>query len=436
MRDMLKCEDILRKSKLESYSEFYMALCCAAEADRLGYIFDMSNIRIDLSLLSKNEVNYFRYLRDSGVIYVNGNKEINPEEFKGTVNPKELRLYMDMNIITEMEDYIVDIRNNCYFWSEELFHVYRDRNAPSYMQDINNIPSILMHISAYLIVDMYLGLLPERRIHYKFDIMGSMNGYRFINLYSCSSTMDWFNKLLYLDIQDTTVDLDYDLFINNSIVAGRNKLWPINDKINFMKKYSMVEGAVCILYERKGVTLGSGVGTESYGKIDLPRIAIIKEVTCNSVILSTCVLKETKEEVIADFPKQSYEARQIMSDVLKFDMRSRCHEREFSLSNLGINTYFYNETYLLCNIDNQETTCEKVTIDGQTVDVFMSNIDSIYWLLCQYGIDFNKELYKSMYSPEKDLLWDTVGEQPEVDVDILLSPFDFDAYDEESEDIL
>ena len=54
---------------------------------------------------------------------------------------------------------------------------------------------------------------------------------------------------------------------------------------------------------------------------------------------------------------------------------------------------------------------KRITVQGKEADVEMNEVDAIYWLLCQYEIDFDRELYKSMYNSSKDLMWDEYGEE-------------------------
>lgn len=58
--------------------------------------------------------------------------------------------------------------------------------------------------------------------------------------------------------------------------------------------------------------------------------------------------------------------------------------------------------------------CKRITIDGKEGDVSMSSIDAIYWLLCQYSIEFDRELYRNMYNDGKDLMWDLYGDDTDL----------------------
>lgn len=67
---MLSCREIIGRDYFESYSEFYLALCMAAEMGRREDKLDMSDMRVDKSILSKTELEYFKYLISIGDIYL------------------------------------------------------------------------------------------------------------------------------------------------------------------------------------------------------------------------------------------------------------------------------------------------------------------------------------------------------------------------------
>ena len=76
---------------------------------------------------------------------------------------------------------------------------------------------------------------------------------------------------------------------------------------------------------------------------------------------------------------------------------------------MGIENYFYDESQFITLISPTEKVNKLITIDGKQVQKEMSCIDAIYWLLCQYEIDFDREVYKHMYNNDQDLMWDEFG---------------------------
>ena len=403
---MLRCEDVMRKTMLESYSEFYFALCLAAEMGRRGDALDMSNIKIDSSLLSDRELNYYRYLKSMGYINLGTPEDISTNNKKVSVS--DLKDYVDTKVFTDMFDTVIKERENEYFWSTNWV---RENyiNAPLFMRSLANVGAVLVHLVAHLVVCFSLEDRKRKKIHIKFNAMESRNTSYYVNLMSCCLTMDWFKSLVYVDIEDAgaSVDVDYSIFYNNGKVAGRIRDWGINDKKRFMEKYGMAEGAIVVLYTRKGVRENNPLG-----RIASSTIARIDEITKDEVYFTTCMLNKTKEEVLADYNSIADEHKPMFADLLEF--KPKTFTERIPLYSLGIYNYFNSESFFICPIDKNETgLVKKVTVLGEVSDVFMSAIEAIYWLLCEYGIDFDKELYREMYNGGKELLYDNFGEDTE-----------------------
>ena len=63
---MLVCEEYFKRNYFESYSEFYLALCIAAELGRRGTYLDMSTMRIEKNIIPTIQLDYFKYLVSKG----------------------------------------------------------------------------------------------------------------------------------------------------------------------------------------------------------------------------------------------------------------------------------------------------------------------------------------------------------------------------------
>ena len=90
----MKCISLFGKSMFESYSEFYLAMCFAAELGRRGEYLDMSGMSVDNDILSDMEIDYFHYLGYMGYVHISG------KEFTECPKVENIKYYMDMNIFT------------------------------------------------------------------------------------------------------------------------------------------------------------------------------------------------------------------------------------------------------------------------------------------------------------------------------------------------
>ena len=103
------------------------------------------------------------------------------------------------------------------------------------------------------------------------------------------------------------------------------------------------------------------------------------------------------------------ESKRLFSDILNKPPLVR--SRSISLVSMGIDEYFGAEELILTALDPSEMVVKTISVDGQHATVDMSGVDAIYWLLCQYGIEFNKKLFKERYGTDKDFLWDMFGKE-------------------------
>lgn len=395
---MVKCEKLIGRNYFESYSEFYLALCFAAEMQRRGSKLDMTSMSVDKSMLSSFELDYFNYLKSVGAIYIDGMKEIDV-----VLDPSSISYYMDMNDITFMKDNMFEVRDGMYYWSTEVMDKPVDMK-PMYFKRLPSIGNLLMHITAYIIIGEYLGELNRRKFYVKFDGIEAKNTYYYINLYSCCSTMEWFRDFMVLDIDfgSSNVDINYSIFWNNGRVAGRSKHWGINTKHELMKKYNMDVGSIVVLWNRSSMSVSNPAG-----KITGTTIARIDEIGDDFLGVQTIALNKTKEEQISDFNTIDEDMQNLFTDMLNY--KPAQFTKVLSMYEIGIENYFKDEYMFITLLDKSEKVTKRVTINGKTVDINMSGIDAIYWLLCQYGIEFDRELYRRMYNDGNLLMWDEYG---------------------------
>ena len=106
MESLVSCSKLFQKRSFESYSEFYLAMCIAAECGRKGLKFDMSDMKIDKDILPDAQIKYFHYLISKGYIYIKGYARIDVG-----ISEADVPLYMNMNYITDIEDVIVKEEN-------------------------------------------------------------------------------------------------------------------------------------------------------------------------------------------------------------------------------------------------------------------------------------------------------------------------------------
>lgn len=392
---MIKCEDILQKTYFDSYSEFFLACCIARECMRRGDKLDMSNMRIDSDILPENELSYFKCLWRDGAIYLG-------KEYSGSMGI-ESSYYIDTDCFADYYNVLFKEEPDKYYWSMEWASKAYEGNQN--LQNISWAGKVLMHLVGHMLVCFYLGEREKKSMEIEITGQQVKSTYIYVNLVSCLKTLLWLDEVLILNIDFTgyNIDIDYSILCNNGIAAKRNKLWSIKDKHKFLEKEGITDGMIVILWSRRGMCESNPAG-----RITGATLVRINEICKDSISVETLPYNKTKEEREEDFLSIPEEKRYSFID-MKYSV-PKGTSRMLSLYDIGIENYFDMEDEFITKIDRKAMVTKKITVDGKVSNVDMNNVDAIYWLLCQYEVDFDRELYRNVYNNGNPLLWDKYGE--------------------------
>lgn len=392
---MIKCEDILQKTYFDSYSEFFLACCIARECMCRGDKLDMSNMRIDSDILPENELSYFKCLWRDGAIYLG-------KEYSGSMGI-ESSYYIDTDCFADYYNVLFKEEPDKYYWSMEWASKAYEGNQN--LQNISWAGKVLMHLVGHMLVCFYLGEREKKPMEIEITGQQVKSTYIYVNLVSCLKTLLWLDEVLILNIDFTgyNIDIDYSILCNNGIAAKRNKLWSIKDKYKFLEKEGITDGMIVILWSRRGMCESNPAG-----RITGATLVRINEICEDSISVETLPYNKTKEEREEDFLSIPEEKRYSFID-MKYSV-PKGTSRMLSLYDIGIENYFDMEDEFITKIDRKAMVTKKITVDGKVSNVDMNNVDAIYWLLCQYEVDFDRELYRNVYNNGNPLLWDKYGE--------------------------
>lgn len=389
---MVSCEEFLGRSEFKTYSEFIFMLCVAKEYYRRGNLMDFSMMNINDVLGSKQKL-MLKWCVYHGYVYIG---DVNVDE------PKEEEPYkFDIDAITEYEGKLFCDKEDCYEWTSEWA---RRQDYGTRWKDLyfySELGTILLHTIAHLIVSIREGEIPRKKIRFYGDNGVACSTFIYINLLNCARTIDWFADMVEIDIDldGKSVDVDLSLFINSGIQSDRRKYWSIKEKYKQLHSEGIVEGSICILYERKGVAK-----TNMVGRITNASIVRVDSIKLNRVDVTIIPVYRTKEEIESDFNEIPAETQNKFLDMLDFKISET--QTSLDLYGLGISNYVYEEDKFIATIDEYGTTDKYVTIDGKRGLLELRQVDAIYWLLKQYGISFDEKLYKLMYSGGRDFIYD------------------------------
>ena len=389
---MIICEEILRKSSLNSYSEFYLALTIARECMRQGLYFNMSSMSIDKDKLPDSLMGYFKYLVYKGNLVIDG---LSPEFVN---KPKDY--YLDttpFNCVNVLKD-----DGNCYKWDFDYAYSNYTGDGLSLLS-ARTLGGLMLHVVGYYLLNTFLGKLEKKPLIISVpNRQHVMSTYLYINVLSCLRSIPWLNECISLEIDYVgySIDVDYSIFCNNSIVAKHNVMLSWKDKVSILKKNKMVEGSILVLWERAGMNPSNPIG-----RITNSSLVRVDKIENDMIYMTSIPVFKTKEEIVYDYYEIPEDRRYLFHDILNFNIN--CYQRNYPLVNLGVRDYINSEdTVFIELIDGNNTVSKKVTIDGTTDYVTMSELDAIYWLLCQFDIMFDAKLFKDMYNNGEDLLWD------------------------------
>lgn len=391
----LICKDLFKKSSFSTYSEFYFAMAIAAECGRRGGYLDMSGMRINTNILSKSLITFYKYLRQEGYIKTETQKEETEK-----IDKEDVHQYFEMSYITDNLDVLVEVKESSYVWDFDWCRNHYKKHI-AYFTNLSSFEKVVMYITACMVVRIYLGEIPKKVLVLRFRDYIAKTVYNYINIYSCIKTLPWLNDMVEINT-DTSADLDYYVFWDEGSISGKNKLWSIPEKKEFMKELGMQVESVVILWTRKGM-----VKSNPGGRIESAMVGIIKEIGKDFIEMDAIALNKTKEEVALDYYSIPKDIQKLYGDLLNF--KPAVFSKNLQFPSLGIENYLYDESQFITLISPTEKVNKIITIDGKQVQREMRCVDAIYWLLCQYEIDFDRELYKSMYNNGEDLLWDEFG---------------------------
>ena len=203
-----------------------------------------------------------------------------------------------------------------------------------------------------------------------------------------------------IDLESYNLDLDYVIFYNNGVAANRIKYWTNEEKVKLMEKENFVEGGIYLLWERHKMN-----NSNPAGRIASCSVISLDEIHGTYIEYTTIGIGKTQEEIVDDYYEIPEDKRSYFADILNFSVSQT--KKTIRWMDLGVSNYMCaSESYFIDKIDKYAKVLKKITINGQADYINLSEIDAIYWLLCQYNVEFDRDLYKDIYSPEKDLLWD------------------------------
>lgn len=462
---------IMGSSTINTPFEFSLFLCVSEELHRNGYTVDLEGISLACQdIVSKEEHLYFDYLKGIGVFgeevktitldrekdqfyisYLTQDLKIDlaesPDSSKLLLNLCDINAnsiayyfnpeYMGMSLLEESDTE--------YYWGiDTILNNYQDFSTEYKILDKRSY--LLMHILAFYLVGRVLGTVKlSKNLRFYFDESQSKNVYWYIALYSVKKTLGTVLDCFTLDICiPHSIDLGLIELCEAGIKLGHNGKHYISksgkdvstyftqqEKLKLLDKLGYVQGAILVLYRRSKLSKSNSIGKIGLGDAHFVELLEVVQESPSTIMLNyrEYYMYATKEEQSYDWntsESQAYDNLERMTDTTAIrnqlamlnDMKYRNPELSYRdcsvcLRDVGIGTYFTrDDDYVLLDIDKYSKSLgtRRITYCGEEIEMYMSNIDFVYWLLCSYNAEFDRVLYKNMYSPDTDLMYDTSEE--------------------------
>lgn len=215
----------------------------------------------------------------------------------------------------------------------------------------------------------------------------------------------------YREISLMTDYSEYDLMEESYDKNGKKKVReylqiPIKLKIEEFKKY-FVEGDICFLYKHD-----KGLVDDPIKRIQSCKIARIDKVSKQGVTFSTLNRIDTPITLKKRVESMTDRARELYESDNNYYRKFSLQKETLSWHDFGVERRIHLEEYFIGTLNCDDDTIQWFEKDGEEFQLELSCPDSVYAILCEYGIEFNRERFEEMYFTEggSRYLSEVVGE--------------------------
>lgn len=397
------------KDFIETSGEIRLIIALGRCLNCYDMILDLTDVRFSEENVfdGKKMLTEFKDMVRDGIIYTGS--EVSAEEPKrvGIIeapvvySKADISYFKEVKVFNELDDGKV-------FWDLAWAKKSYGSHAKDFVNVLDSLPKYLMSLVAWYLVCKYCFGKPYTGFVFSIDEHLCRNVSAYIEVYSDVREIPRLHEEVDLRVAEN-IDLSYLLFIHNSRVRKRTKyrendLYSVSEKKGFMKKLGMVEGSVLVLFTRTSISAST-----PEGKIKTSKLVRLNEIGDTYLGFTEIYVNKTKEEYIEEFNELNETTRALVG--FMEDKKAYTKESTMTIYSLGVDGYFNDEEYLLLCLDPCEVVYKSVMFDGKVQKIKMSGIDAIYWLLREYNIPFDCDLFKKMYSSGKTLLWDVEEER-------------------------
>lgn len=392
---MLDIKEFLQGDVVLAEGTFQHMLAVARENYYEGNQTSFEGVQVDFTYFKGNTKKYFDYLVGLGAISTTYKPTQTAEN--GYADTSHLKSIPDIFEEEQVngETVLVFDTNNLKRLGKEANYF---RNGPGYF-DISK--SLLARY--WLASRGYINGQRGDRFIYRLDSKRSKSVPLYADIKLMQRSIPWVRDEVLVETFGV-FDEDYILFSYESLETGtyRKERYTNKEKLQLLKQNNIEEGSVVILVSRSHFSENTFSGTVT--GTNLIRIDSITETKIEYSVLpeNGYGLNVATYEAIYD------DLKPIFRDLIKYQPFKPNRTQE-DLLEIGINTAFSDEEYLLVPMNPYEVVTKPVYCLGEVVEMTMTAPDYLYWVLEENDIDFNKSNFKHMYGLESTS-WERVNE--------------------------
>lgn len=179
-----------------------------------------------------------------------------------------------------------------------------------------------------------------------------------------------------------------------------------NEKYEFMKTHNYYVGCPVFLYQRENRRKEDPVKG-----IKNCNIAVIREMSKNKVVLDVYTTKETKYMSYMRYDSYSPDVKALYGNKNPF-REVNVHKKTFNLLDLGVDMLMYKEEYFISDVNKDDMVVltdvknlEEIEkndgyMEEDPVSIELSSQQAVYWVLKDWGVDFDDKNYVKNFLKE------------------------------------
>ncbi|MGX5378402.1 hypothetical protein ACWCKO_00285 [Bacillus thuringiensis serovar darmstadiensis] len=400
----MRLEDVLGVDKLENSVEFFYVCLVGKYLKHKGHNLSLENVDVSAfkdTIQHSRYYTYFLYAVENG--YVN-DVAIDLPPFE----EDEHELYGDLylNSLAEVQPYFYKIEGE---QNEKLYINLSDTNVNNQLFLSSQHESVVIEMTAFLHVEGYLNgkryeLYPSIYNVTRDKPQGIVALYYLMMSPLTRQIIKFPLETRYLN--SVSYNCWYFLGKEQGLLSTEGYTIPQKQACLQNDKYKV--GNVVYFYERNTTDKSS-----KERKVMHCCIAIVRGNTPTSIRLEKVVVNQTRVQKDREFEKQPKDMQELWQHT---DLEVRRPSEEFNLTSIGVeyvmsNDPLYYEKYFITPVYDSNEIELYVEQSGIEFTYLMSQIDAVYWVLKDWDIPFDEELYVNTYYKqgniplyEKDLL--------------------------------